>query len=67
MGQQVSVDVALPIFRQRCGELHDENLILRARVVELEQQLAAQANAQPPAAVEPEPVPSSPYQVDERL
>lgn len=36
MGQQVSVEAALPVYRQRCGELHDENLILRARVNELE-------------------------------
>lgn len=36
MGQQISVEAALPVYRQRCGELHDENLILRARINELE-------------------------------
>lgn len=46
MGQDVSIEVALRVFRRRCSELHDENLILRARVEELEQQ-AAQASAQP--------------------
>lgn len=40
MGQQVSVEAALPVYRQRCGELHDENLILRARVNELEAEVA---------------------------
>ena len=40
MGQQVSVEAALPVFRQRCGELHDETLILRARVNELEAEVA---------------------------
>lgn len=40
MGQQVSVEAALPVYRQRCGELHDENLILRARISELEAEVA---------------------------
>jgi hypothetical protein len=49
MTQNVSVEAALPVFRQRCGELADENLILRARVNELEQALAAlQSAAQQP-------------------
>lgn len=38
---QISVDDALPVFRQRCGELFDENLLLRAKVAGLERQLAA--------------------------
>lgn len=39
-GQQVSAETALPFFRQRCSELQDENILLRARGAELEQQLA---------------------------
>lgn len=54
MGQQVSVEAALPVYRQRCGELHDENLILRARVNELEAEVeqlraGAPSPAQSPA------------------
>lgn len=40
-GQQISVEDALPVFRQRCGELFDETLLLRAKVAGLERQLAA--------------------------
>lgn len=40
-GQQVSVDDALPVYRQRCGELFDENLLLRAQAAGLQRQLAA--------------------------
>jgi hypothetical protein len=40
-GQQVSVEDAFPVYRQRCGELFDETLILRSKVAVLEQQLAA--------------------------
>ncbi|MFI5687912.1 hypothetical protein [Streptomyces sp. NPDC051636] len=36
-GQQISPEVALPFFRQRCSELQDETLLLRARSAELEQ------------------------------
>ena len=53
MTQNVSVEAALPVFRQRCGELADENLILRARVNELEaenEQLRAAAQPAPPPA-----------------
>ncbi|MEU6597841.1 hypothetical protein [Streptomyces flaveolus] len=39
-GQQISAEAALPYFRQRCSELHDETILLRARGAELEQQLA---------------------------
>lgn len=39
-GQQISAETALPFFRQRCSELQDETLLLRARSAELEQQLA---------------------------
>lgn len=48
MGQQVSVEAALSVFRQRCGELHDETLLLKARVGELEaevEQLRASGSA----------------------
>jgi hypothetical protein len=48
MTQNVSVEAALPVFRQRCSELHDANLILQARVNELEAELEqARASAQP--------------------
>lgn len=40
MAQQISPEVALPLFRQRCSELNDENILLRARGAELERQLA---------------------------
>jgi phage shock protein A len=62
MSQQVSVEAALPVFRQRCNELHDESLILRARVTELEQQLAdahqeiEQLRAQPTMGQTPQPL-----------
>jgi len=41
MGQQISTDDALPVYRQTCGELFDSNLLLRAQVGSLERQLAA--------------------------
>lgn len=41
MGQTISPDVALPVFRERCSLLNDENLMLRARIGELEQQVQA--------------------------
>lgn len=40
MGQQISTDDALPIYRQTCGELFDSNLLLRAQIGALERQLA---------------------------
>jgi hypothetical protein len=52
MGQDVSIEAALPVFRRRCSELHDENHILRARVAELEQQLAARDAQQLPGEAE---------------
>jgi hypothetical protein len=45
MGQTVSAEAALPVFRERCSILNDENLMLRARLGELEQQLAALQSA----------------------
>lgn len=62
MGQQISVETAFPIFRQRCAELADENLLLRAqvkqledRVAELEEQGKQPETAQPPAGPPPPP------------
>ncbi|WP_225825586.1 hypothetical protein [Streptomyces naphthomycinicus] len=40
-GQKISAESALPYFRQRCSELHDETILLRARGAELEQEKAA--------------------------
>ncbi|MFB7244654.1 hypothetical protein ACFCYX_19600 [Streptomyces populi] len=57
-GQQISVETAFPIYRQRCTELFDENLLLRAQVAGLERrvsELEQQASAQEAAAVGPEP------------
>lgn len=61
-GQQVSPEAALPFFRQRCSELQDETLLLRARASELEQELAdvraenEQLRAQPQAGQAPQPL-----------
>lgn len=40
MAQQISVEDAFPVFRDRCRELGDENLILRAQVAVLERRVA---------------------------
>lgn len=40
-GQQISIEDAFPVYRKRVSELHDETLILRAKVDVLEQRLAA--------------------------
>lgn len=56
MAQQVSVEAALSVFRQRCGELNDENLMLRARVAELEAELARRPAAPPADGEQPTPV-----------
>lgn len=54
--QQIPVEDAFPVYRQRCSELFDENLILRAQVGMLERQLAAlQQEADEPAPVLPGP------------
>jgi hypothetical protein len=54
--QQIPVEDAFPIYRQRCGELFDENLILRAQVGMLERQLAVlQEAADEPAPPLPGP------------
>ncbi|MGW1949050.1 hypothetical protein ACWCRC_32600 [Streptomyces sp. NPDC001940] len=36
MGQQISTESALAAFRQRCGELADENILLKALISDLE-------------------------------
>ncbi|MEV6014749.1 hypothetical protein [Streptomyces sp. NPDC051997] len=40
MADQISIEDALPVFRQRCGELADENLLLRSKVAGMERQLS---------------------------
>ena len=37
---QLSVEEAFPVYRKRCGELFDENLLLRAQVEALERRVA---------------------------
>lgn len=52
MAGQISVEAALPVFRRRCGELHDANLLLQARVEQLEaenEQLRAASSPPMPA------------------
>lgn len=41
MGQQISTDDALPVYRQTCGELFDSNILLRAQIGILEREKAA--------------------------
>lgn len=53
MGQQVSVEAALPVFRRQCSELQDANLILQARVNELEAELAQLRSSTPAPAQDP--------------
>ncbi|MCX5335475.1 MULTISPECIES: hypothetical protein [unclassified Streptomyces] len=70
MTQQISIEDAFPVYRERCTELFDENLLLRAQVAglqrrlgELEQQLPTQSPpsggpdlaAQPPFPTAEEP------------
>lgn len=71
MGQQISTDDALPVYRQTCGELFDRNLLLQAQIGFLERQVTElqgeitrlQQDAQPPsggpdlAAQPPYPLP----------
>ncbi|WP_199546582.1 hypothetical protein [Streptomyces sp. N35] len=52
MAQQISVEDAFPTFRQRCRELFEENLLLRAQVDVLERQLAEAQNASPASGVD---------------
>lgn len=41
MGQQISTDEALPVYRQTCGELFDRNLLLQAQIGILEREMTA--------------------------
>lgn len=63
MAQQISIEAALAAFRQKCGELVDENVLLKAHVTELEQQLAA---AQAPESADPESSSAPSYLTDSR-
>ena len=48
MAGQISVEAALPVFRKRCSELHDANLLLQARVEQLEAENEQLRAAAPP-------------------
>jgi hypothetical protein len=55
--QQIPVEDAFPVYRQRCSELFDENLLLRSHVASLQRQLrdlGQQSLAQEPLAAGPE-------------
>lgn len=41
MGQQISLESALEAFRRKCGELFEANVLLEARVADLEAEAAA--------------------------
>lgn len=75
MNQQISVEDAFPTFQKRCGELFEENLLLRAQVDVLERQLAAareeagrrqQAAAGSAPTIGPDLSEQPPYPDDER-
>lgn len=53
MGQQISIEAAYESAQQKAGELLRENILLKARVTELEGELARQQAA--PAAPLPAP------------
>jgi hypothetical protein len=70
-GQQIPVDDAFPVYRQKCAELFDETLLLRSKVAWLERELAAareenqrlQVGAMPNG---PDLASQSPYDTDDR-
>ena len=76
MSQQVTVEDAFPVYRQRCTELFDENLLLRAQVAALERQLAEareenervqRAGGLPfPPADAPDPAAQPPFSEEDR-
>jgi hypothetical protein len=56
---QISIEDAFPTFRKRCGELFEENLVLRAQVDVLERRVSELEQSTPgqePTASNPEPV-----------
>lgn len=53
MGQQISIEAALESYRRRAEELFHENVLLRARVQELEQAAPAESLLPEPAAAYP--------------
>lgn len=61
MGQQISVEAALAAFRQRCSELSDENVLLKARADELEAELDKVRPSQQAAAPDEYPEPQQSY------
>lgn len=75
MDHKVSYEEAFPTVRQRCVELFDENLILRAQNVVLSQRLdALEAPAQEPPVPTQQPMPGGPdlaaqppYRDDDRV
>lgn len=61
--QTIPLEDAFPIFQKRCGELHEETLLLRSHVAFLERQLseARDENSRlKQAAGEPGPVSGGP-------
>lgn len=62
---QISIEAALDAFRRKYGEAADENVLLHARVAELEEEIAGLRAMQERQATEPEPAPPvSPYPLD---
>lgn len=68
MGQQISVEAAYQSAQERAGELLRENILLKARVTELEKETeqlrAQQEQAAPYPSAESEPVPRAVYPVE---
>ncbi len=54
MAQQVSIEAALAAFRKKCGELLEENVLIKAHTTELEAE-NERLRAQLPAPAAPEP------------
>lgn len=64
MGQQISIEAALGAFRRKYGEAADENVLLHARVAELEQEnaeLRAARDGQGELAQRAAEQPATPY------
>lgn len=52
---RVMLDDAFPVYRQRCTELFDENMLLRSQVAGLKRQVSELTQLVPPQTPEPEP------------